>query len=390
MERVEKIELNIPSVFAHGVFRKDGKDVLLSKKGIEYYYSLIWLVRNELLAQNPNILKKKKKGGYKINNKIKWNSNLDINMYDILNVINPNHKSDFTALKNFIPILNDLWIEINVLNKVKTKASRTIKVVDNVSINNTNKKVSIKFNTDFIKYFMHNKSSFRKVILNHMFILDGFKDKMLYLVIGDYFGITKNIDKKDLYRFIGTNSISKIDKLMVYINEYTDINIQPTIVSKGKYRDTLTLKIKEQVKFLDDYDKVEYYIKKYLWSQAERQTPLVDKNNKPVLDKKKYTKSIYKTLMVNFDDMVEIDLIIENARELLIEYKNTDYKQYIMMTTNDNNQYMIKDDYTLVDYTMTPATSTIKATASILKNIESYEINEVDKNNITVSTKSLL
>ena len=40
---------------------KNGKDVMLTKKGIEYYYSLIWLVRDEILIQNHNLLKKKKK-----------------------------------------------------------------------------------------------------------------------------------------------------------------------------------------------------------------------------------------------------------------------------------------------------------------------------------------
>ncbi len=39
MERVEKVILNIPSIFAHGVFIRNGTDVLLGKKGIEYYYS---------------------------------------------------------------------------------------------------------------------------------------------------------------------------------------------------------------------------------------------------------------------------------------------------------------------------------------------------------------
>ena len=390
MERVEKVILNVPSIFAHGVFRKDGKDVLLSKKGIEYYYSLIWLVRDEMLIQNPNLLKKKKKGGYKLNKKIKWNSQLDIFMYDVLNVVNPNHKSDFAALKSFIPILNDLWIEINVLDKVKTEAPRTIKIVESVSFNNTTKKVSIKFNEDFIKYFIYIKKYFRKVVLNHMFNLDGFKDKMLYMMVGDYCGVTKNIDRKKLNRFIGTNSISKIDLLMVYINEYSDVNIEPNVIKKGKYRDTLKLKIKEQIRFLDKYDEVEYYIKKALWSQAEQQTPLTDKNNKPILDKKKYTKSIYTTLMHNFDDMVEIDILLEEAKKELNQYKNDDKKQYILMVVEDGTNYIVMDDYTLAFYDTTPATRTIKATISILKNIESYDFHVADKSNTTISTKSLL
>ncbi len=391
MERVEKKEMYIPSIFAHGVFIKNGKDVLLTKTGIEYYYSLIYLVREELLSNNPTLLKKKKKGGYKFNNKVKWNSQLDIYMYDILRVINPEHKSDFTALKKFIPILNNLWIEINVLEKVKGTAARTIKVVDNVSIDTATKKVSIKFNFDFIKYFMHIKKYFRKVILNYMFTLEGFKDKTLYLMMGDYCGVTKNINRKDLSRFIGTNSISKIYDLMAYINNSTDIKINPTIISKGKYRDVLKLTITSQIQFLDAYDKVEYYIKKDLWLQAEQQTPIATNNGVTIKDKKAYTKKIYKTLMKDFDDMVEIDILLEEARIDLAANKNKDYKQYMLMITEDKKQYMINDDYTLIEFpNFTKVTSTIKATAKILEAIEDCSLHNVDKNNNTISFKSIL
>ena len=391
MERVEKKEMYIPSIFAHGVFKNTGKDVLLTKTGIEYYYSLIYLVREELLFNNPNLLKKKKKGGYKLNNKVKWNSQLDIYMYDVLRVINPEHKSDFTALKKFIPILNNLWVEINVLEKVKGEAARTIKVVDNISIDTNTKKVSIKFNLDFIKHFVHIKKYFRKVILNYMFKLEGFKDKTLYMMMGDYCGVTKNIDRKDLYRFIGTNSIDKIDNLMSYVNYSTDIKINPTIISKGKYRDVLKLAITSQIQFLDAYDKVEYYIKKNLWLQAEQQTPIATNNGVVIKNKKSYTKKIYTTLMKDFDDMVEIDILIEDARVALAVHKNKDYKQYMIMITEDKKQYMINDNYTLIEFpNLTKATSTIKATAKILEAIKDCYLHDVDKNNNTISFKSVL
>lgn len=79
MERVEKIELNVPSIFAHGVFIRNGTDVLLTKKGIEYYYSLIYLVRNKLVNAFERTKNEDGKILYNIDGD-KWNREIEISL----------------------------------------------------------------------------------------------------------------------------------------------------------------------------------------------------------------------------------------------------------------------------------------------------------------------
>jgi len=331
MDRIDKYALNIPSIFAQGVLVYNKKDILLSKRSMDYFYSLLYLSRDELIDKNPELLKQKKNGGYKINKKISWNIELDIYMYNIASIINTWHKSDFTALKSFILVLNDLWVEPNILGKAKNEACRTIKIVEYAYVDNTSKKVIVKFNIDYIKYYIHTQKLFKKITLNYFFNLPTPKDKVIYLLLADYIGVSKKIDKKIFKRFVNTVDAYTIEKSLSNIIKNTDIDIGTAVEKKRKGEFIIKFTPIRKFKALDEYDLIENNIKKQLWNKAEENTPQADKDGKPLNDKYKYTLKIYNTLKKqSFQPLMDIQIEINKQKSELSQYKDEQYNQYMI------------------------------------------------------------
>jgi hypothetical protein len=353
---MEKIELNIPTIYSHSLFL-DGsnKNINITKRGIDYYYSLIYIYRLRILEDTSNLLIKEKDENNKIkhhwNDDIKdWNSlPIDIDMYEVLSTINETHNSDYESLREFIHQLNLLHIKTNILNKDTTKSSQIIRIVDTVSCDKT--KINIKFNDEFIKEFIYVNSFYKKVILNHFFNLGGYKSKVLYLVMKDYVGISKKITQKDITSIVGDIfSNSRFIGIIEKINDTTDVTIKEEKKKRGKVT-TYNFTIRSHTKFINKKDEIEFNVKRDLWKKSEEMTQANSNKGIKIDNVDEYTKSIYKKLMSDFYNIVEIEEYIDEVRKSMMDKKDTNTYQYIVMVSEkDKKEYIINDDYLVFEY----------------------------------------
>jgi len=396
---MEKIELNIPTIYSHSLFIDESNNhINISKKEIEYFYSLIYLYRLDLLSNTTNLLIKEKGEDDKVkhhwnNNITNWNSlPITIDMYEVLLVINENHNSNYKSLREFIPTLQSLHIEINILNKDTTKASQQMKIVDTVNISSCGLKINIKFNDYFIREYIHINSFYKKVVLNHFFNLSGYKNKVLYLLMKDYVGISKKIPQSEIVSMIGDIfSNGRFKGIVEDINKTTDVKVTVEKRKKGK-KTTYFFNIKKQNKFLNRRDEIEFNVKKDLWNKSEDET---QKNINKGIDVKNidsYTKSIYKTKMKHFNYMVDIDDYLEDVKESLKNKKIKNQFQYLVMVSEENSkEYIIDDKYLTYEYPYPQQTTyEVKETYNLIDEGKiGWKLISIDKP-LSNNTKSLL
>ncbi|MCX6076453.1 MAG: hypothetical protein NTW78_06140 [Campylobacterales bacterium] len=378
---MEKIELFIPTIYSHSLFKDEkNKNILIKKREIDYYYSLIYIYRLKILENNPNLLIKVKdednKTTHHWNDEITdWNSEIiSIDMYEVLSTIKTKHNSNFEDLKEFVDTLKSLKIKTNILNKDTTHPSMIIKIVDTVDWNEF--KINIKFNDVFIKDFIHTNLFYKKIILNHFFNLSGYKNKVLYLLLKDYVGVSKKITSKEITTMIGTVSSSLFEGLIQSINDTTDVKVTTIKPKREEKRSKTTIHnftIKNQKKFLNRKDEIEFNTKNDLWKKSEEEMKKQITKGGNIKNKEEYTKTIYKSLMLNFENIVEIEEVIDEVRKSLIDKKRKNEYQYLVMVSEvDKKQYMINDEYLLYEYPFPkPITSKI---------IDTYKF--FDENNI--------
>ncbi len=100
---------------------------------------------------------------------------------------------------------------------------------------------------------------------------------------------------------------------------------------------------------------------------------------------------MYRLLMKDFDSINEIEIKLHEAKENAENYRDENYNQYILMIAQDGMKYIVQDNYSLFDYSnITQKTTSIKETVKIVKDIESFELVNLNSISQTHGTKSLL
>lgn len=198
MERI----LNIPSVISHSYFTFFGKKELLSEKEINYFFSLLYLYRENLTEESLQQIFKKDGNKSKINEEFE-NVSVDIKLLQLqkLGVVGNYVYDDF---KKFVIKLTNRRIVINTLGKDKRFDTQPMKMIEEYSF--SKKHLHIKFTKEFLYLFLHTDEYFMKVDLNILFNIRGKKSKRLYLIIKDYINMDNQcikITKEKLEDIVG-------------------------------------------------------------------------------------------------------------------------------------------------------------------------------------------
>lgn len=237
---MEKI-LNIPSVISHSYFTFFGKNELLGEKEINYFFSLLYLFRENLTEETKQQIFKKVGGKNTINEDYENIAvNIKLSQLSKLGVIN---NYTYTNFKKFIIKLNNRRIVINTLGKDKRYDTKPMKMIEEYSF--SKKYLNIKLTKEFLYLFLHTEEYFMKVDLDILFKISGKKSKRIYLIIKDYINMNNpciKITKEKLEKMVGRlpsfnkNYKNKEDFINIFDNintikdKTTDTNISDVYI----------------------------------------------------------------------------------------------------------------------------------------------------------------
>ncbi len=180
---MEKLEFNIPSAIAHSYFTYLDNIIHLKEKEINYFYSLLYLFRENIKDESKaKIFTKTGKNKHVVSDNFKnITVRIELSEFNNLGIVS---KSTYRDLKVFIKILKNLEIVINILGKDKRFDIKSIKIMENSRIENNI--LHLTLNEEFLLLFLHTEKYFINVDLNILFKISGYKSKKLYLFIKDY------------------------------------------------------------------------------------------------------------------------------------------------------------------------------------------------------------
>lgn len=386
---MERLELNIPTIYSHSIFLNSKEEVRrLSATQLNYFYSLIYLYREKILEDYPNILVEDENSKKIINDEVFKNIGyIEISLNEIETLINSSHDSKYKNLQEFIKNMKkeDLCIKTNILNKNKTTNSKVHKMIDKLHFSCDKLDINIIFEKEFIRPFILVDKYFKKVTLNHFFNLKSCNDKPLYLMLKDYVNYKKNISKKDLALFVGKSfNFSRFNLLIENINSNTDIFISYTL---DKRKRNFKFEIKNQTRFFNENEELEYNINRLIWNEVEKRVLIARDENKDIGDIEKYKKGIFKNIkkneITNFESKAKLDSFIKKGIEQF--KKNKSFKKSFLLLDlgNFNDEvtnidgYIINDNYELESYPYPVIKSnSSEETYSIIKDnyVEMYEV----------------
>jgi len=381
---MEKLELNIPSKYSHGIFKKmEAKStneavgyerVKLTQKQINYFYAIVYLYREKLLfvKQNSLIQVKSKdenseeKTKHKLDDTIVWNdTKISIKFKDIYTLIYGEHNSQFDTLNKFKEVLESLMIETNLLGKDKSEKTTLIKIIDSIDVSKNT--FSITMNDEFIKPYLITEKLFKKVNLNLLFSISGKNTKTLYLILKDYVGISPIIEDAHIKQMVAEMfSNGRITEAIEYINTQTDISVVKN--ENSKYT------IKAQLWFENEEEEYEYYLRKYIWNESVKIMEV--KNLNKSIDEDDYTKGIFKKIykyqkekytlrydiyrmLENLKDRFQSEVDMSEDNATVVFNLNDEYKSF--------SSLIIGDDYNLYGYPFpTQVTFDLEETNTIL------------------------
>lgn len=369
--------LHIPSVISQSCFTNTKGDVVdLKRYEIDYFYLLLFLYREELLKQTPNLLLRDG-NRYYFNELIPYKS-VKIELYEFHQYgVVDNYKYD--ELKIFIDNLSKLSINTNLLRKNKDKDIETIKVIDTHSWNST--LLTLNFTKEFVKELIGVEKFFMEVDLTFLFNLNGEKSKSLYLVLKDYSKIgNKNFTKDKLSLLIGKiPQKDRFEKIRDEINEVTDIKISYDVVGvkKKDYKFKINYKINLKTSSKSKTSKSKDEINTEVMEKSKKKLQQMKDKGVKIENEDGYLKTIYYGEMEKITPSYtqkRLDTWIEECKkEYLIDKTNS--KIPFIGITNGNNEIFINDDYLLtnsLDYYSKNPTETIVEMNNKLQN--GYEI----------------
>jgi hypothetical protein len=339
---MEKLEFNIPSAIAHSYFTHEGKTIHLKEKEINYFYSLLYLFRENLKDESKaKIFTKTEEKQLVISDNFKnIPVRIELSEFNNLGVV---LKSTYIDLKAFIEILENLEIVINILGKDKKYEIKSIKIIEDFYIKNNI--LHLTLNEEFLLLFLHTEKYFINVDLNILFKISGYKSKKLYLFIKDYSKLKNKcikISKENLENLIGkipaknrfNTNIENINSIIWQEENISDLKIDYPEISGNK-------------------------LKKYVFTFEN----LVKTNN----TKKSNNKTASKVENeINTEVMEKAEKILEKCKSkgMNIENENA-YKMKIY--NNEIKQYELSDSEQEID--------------SWIKGMNAKHINSINRNN---------
>ena len=241
---MEKLEFNIPSAIAHSYFTYLDNIIHLKEKEINYFYSLLYLFRENIKDESKaKIFTKTGKNKHVVSDNFK-NITVRIELSEFNNLGSVS-KSTYRDLKVFIKILKNLEIVINILGKDKRFDIKSIKIMENSRIENNI--LHLTLNEEFLLLFLHTEKYFINVDLNILFKISGYKSKKLYLFIKDYSKFKNKcikISKENLENLIGKipannifeKNIENINYIIWQEENISDLKIDYLEISGNKLK----------------------------------------------------------------------------------------------------------------------------------------------------------
>ena len=241
---MEKLEFNIPSAIAHSYFTYLDNIIHLKEKEINYFYSLLYLFRENIKDESKaKIFTKTGKNKHVVSDNFKnITVRIELSEFNNLGIVS---KSTYRDLKVFIKILKNLEIVINILGKDKRFDIKSIKIMENSRIENNI--LHLTLNEEFLLLFLHTEKYFINVDLNILFKISGYKSKKLYLFIKDYSKLKNKcikISKENLENLIGKipannifeKNIENINYIIWQEENISDLKIDYLEISGNKLK----------------------------------------------------------------------------------------------------------------------------------------------------------
>lgn len=199
---MENLYFNIPTVISHSYFILSNEVVHMSEKEINYFYSLLYLFRENMKDESKVKIFVKNGKKHSVSDDFEnITVRIELSQFNDLGVVSNNTYED---LKNFIQKLQNREIVINSLGKDKRLDIQPLKMIEEYEIDKNI--LYLTLNDDFLFLFLHTQKYYMKVDLNILFKIKGYKSKKLYLFIKDY-SLFKNkcikISKENLENLIG-------------------------------------------------------------------------------------------------------------------------------------------------------------------------------------------
>lgn len=241
---MQKLEFNIPSAIAHSYFTYLDNIIHLKEKEINYFYSLLYLFRENIKDESKaKIFTKTEENQLVISDNFKnIPVRIELSEFNNLGVVS---KNTYTDLKAFIKILEKLEMVINILSKDKRFDIKSIKIIKDFRIENNI--LHLTFNEEFLLLFLHTEKYFINVDLNILFKISGYKSKKLYLFIKDYSKFKNKcikISKENLENLIGKipannifeKNIENINYIIWQEENISDLKIDYLEISGNKLK----------------------------------------------------------------------------------------------------------------------------------------------------------
>ena len=361
-------KLYIPTVISHSYFTLNGDATHIKEKEINYFYSLLYLFRNNIQKQSKVTLFLQKDQKSKMLNPEFKNFEVKIELleFDDLGIVN---NFTYTELKVFIEILSMMKININILKKNKSHNIKSIDIIGEFKFDKDNI-LHIKFTDNFVNLFLHTENYFKEVDLDLLIKINGYKSKRLYLAIKDY-STYKNqcviLSKEELTNIIGRIPSPKVFKDVVNsINEITTINDlkveYPTASGRKlkeyrfEYEDLVKKNTSKSKRTIKSKEEIPKEIKDVVDKRIEKKI----QNGEKIDDLDGYKQTSYKNeleklspqpLREKSDDDLKVEEWILNEISILKDSQSIQYTHYnyLMLCIEDENgkidDYFIDDNY---------------------------------------------
>lgn len=371
---MNKIDLNIPSKFSHSRFLDiNGKKINITKKDMNYFYSLVYLYRLELLELNPKCLSTdivevdNKKGGTRkkktvIEEKINFDETLSFEFFQILNTIRDGeHNSKYDSIRSFIKKFENIYVETNLFEKDKTEGSKIMKVFDVLDLGDDNVSMNVKFTTDYILPYIVTEKYFKKVRLDILHRFGSSYAKKMYLFLKDYSNFEKKTNREKIGIFLGENfNKTKIEHYISSVNK-SDIKVELG-VPKNRKKSEIKFIVKEQDYFIGEEEKYDHDVEQFIMDDCKKITQKRIDDGGFVEDFDLYTKSIFDKKfkseheILKYMSMFDIKSYIEEVKNRLRPTLDPNEKYPIFYIIDDNKiidgdlGITINDNYQLVGF----------------------------------------
>lgn len=375
---MEKI-LNIPTAISHSCFTFFGEIIHLKEKELNYFYSLLYLYRENIKDES------KKKIFTKIGNKHTLNEafetipvRIELSQFDSLGVV---HNKTYKDLKHFIIKLNNRRIVINILGKDKRLDIKPLKMIEEYRIEDN--VLYLKLTEEFLRLFLHTEKYYMSVNLNLLFRIKGYKSKRLYLMVKDYKNYKNEcikITQENFEKIIGRipsketiqTVIDGINTVMVDNdkNNISDIKIEYPSVEGNKIK-------KYEFKFRDlsksnpipSIKKPKTVINTEIMEKTQKKIQKMKEKGKKFDNEAGYIQTVYKKEVEIYEKSIQIsepkpktdtelliDKWIEDEITKLKQTNNIQFKHYnylcIVLPSNDDkkDEFLMDREYKLFYY----------------------------------------